>query len=106
MRRQAVVGGVAVAVLVAGAAGGLWWRHGKADKEADRAAASEVAAFAQAWQKRSFTGPGLRFAGSTGASVGADFATATQGLGTGPVTVSAGPTQRDGDRATSTLKVT
>jgi cell division protein FtsI/penicillin-binding protein 2 len=107
MRKRAVVGGVTAVVLVAGAAGaGLWWRHSEAEKEADRAAAAEVGAFARAWQKRSFTDPALRFAGGTAASVGAAFTTATQGLGTGPVTVTAGPTTRAGDRATSTLRVT
>jgi cell division protein FtsI/penicillin-binding protein 2 len=94
-------------VLVAAAAGaGLWWRHAEGEKEADRAARAEVNAFAQGWQKRSFTDPALHFAGSTGAAVGAAFTTATQGLGSGPVTVSADPAVRSGDRATSTLHVT
>jgi cell division protein FtsI/penicillin-binding protein 2 len=94
-------------VLVAGAVGaGLWWRHAEAEKEADQAARAEVAAFAQAWQRRSFTDPALRFSGSTGADVGKSFSTATQGLGTGPVTVTSDPATRTGDRATSTLHVT
>ena len=66
MRKSAVVGGVTAAVLVAGAAGaGLWWRHTEAEKELDRAARDEVAAFATSWSGRSFSTPGLRFTGST-----------------------------------------
>jgi cell division protein FtsI/penicillin-binding protein 2 len=114
MTKRAVVGGVTVAVLVAGAAGaGLWWRHAEQGKEADRAARSEVSAFAQAWQKRSFTDPALHFVkgtsvgtGSTTAAVGASFTTTTSGLGSGPVTVTADPTRRTGDSARSTLHVT
>lgn len=107
MRKRTVVGGVTVAVLVAGAAGaGLWWRHTEQEKEADRAAQSEVSAFAQAWQKRSFTDPALRFSGSTAAAVGTSFTTTTNGLGSGPVSVTATPTRRSGDSAKSTLHVT
>ena len=107
MSRRAVVGGAAAAVLVAGAAGGgLWWRHSAAEKSADRAATVEVSAFGQAWQKRSFTDPALHFAGSTGPAVGASFTTATEALGSGPVTVRSDPVVRTGDRATSTLHVT
>jgi len=102
-----VVGGVTAAALVAAAAGaGLWWRHSSAEQAADRAARAEVAAFAQAWQRRSFTEPAVVFSAGTPATVQADFARATQGLGTGPVTVHPETVRRDGDRATATLEVT
>jgi cell division protein FtsI/penicillin-binding protein 2 len=112
MSKRTVVGGATVAVLVAGAAGaGLWWQHAQQEKEADSAARSEVSAFARAWQKRSFAGPGLHFvvkAGAAGTATAVDtsFTTATSGLGSGPVTVTPGPTRRTGDSASSTLHVT
>ena len=108
MRRRAVAGGATVAVLVVGAVGaGLWWRHAEGEKEADQAARSEITAFAQAWQQRSFADPALRFVGtSTGSTVGSAFTSATKGLGSGPVTVTADPPRRTGDTARSTLHVT
>ena len=62
--------------------------------------------FATAWQKRSFTVTGLRFAGTTAQAVSTQFRSATSGLGPGPVTVRPGGVQRQGDRASSTLHVT
>ena len=118
MTKRAVVGGATVAVLVVGAVGaGLWWRHAQGEKEADQAARSEITAFAQAWQQRSFADPALRFVrstssgstgstGSTRGAVGEAFTSATKGLGSGPVTVTADPPHRSGDTARSTLHVT
>ena len=107
MERRMWVGTVAAAaVVVAAAGGGLWWQHDAGQRQADAAARAEVAAFATAWQKRTFTDPTLRFAGSTAPAVAAAFSTATRGLGGGGVTVQPGPIQRSGDQATSTLRVT
>jgi cell division protein FtsI/penicillin-binding protein 2 len=107
MERRMWVGTVAAAaVVVAAAGGGLWWQHDAAQRQADAAARAEVAAFATAWQKRSFTDTAVRFAGSTASAVSAAFSTATRGLGAGSVTVRPGPVERSGDQATSTLRVT
>jgi cell division protein FtsI/penicillin-binding protein 2 len=107
MGKRAWVGAVAAATLLALAVGGaLWWRHGAQEREADRDARAQVTGFAAAWQHKTFTRSGLRFAGTTGDAVGTSFARATGGLGSAPVTVSAGPVQRSGDRATSRLHVT
>jgi hypothetical protein len=107
MNRKATVGAVtASAVLVVGAAGGLWWRHTQQEREADRRASAEITAFAQAWHARRFTGPGLRVMGTTPQSLGQAFETATSGLGEGPVTVRPDAVRREGDRATGTLHVT
>jgi cell division protein FtsI/penicillin-binding protein 2 len=104
-RRAGVAVITGAAVLVAAGAGGLWWRSQSQNQAADRAARAEIAAFAQGWAKRSFAKPGLRFTGSTPQAVDAAFTTATQGLGTGPVTVQVTGMQRSGDRATGTLHV-
>ena len=102
-----VVGAVTALVLVVGAGGaGLWWRHQSGEREADRAARAEVAAFAAAWQHRSFTEPAVQFSSGTPASVQADFTKATSVLGSGPVTVRPGKVDRTGDRAVATLRVT
>jgi cell division protein FtsI/penicillin-binding protein 2 len=107
MQRRAWVGAITAAtVLVVAAGGGLWWRHTAAERDADQASRAEIAAFAAAWQKRSFADPALHFAGSTPEAVRASFTTATQGLGGGPVAVRTGAVQRAGDRATGTLQVT
>ena len=107
MGKRAWVGAVAAAALLAVAAGGgLWWRHGIQERDADRAARAQVGALAEAWQRRSFTSSGLRFAGTTSDAVAKSFTTATGGLGSGPVAVAVGPVRRTGDRATSTLHVT
>jgi cell division protein FtsI/penicillin-binding protein 2 len=106
MRQRAAVGGVTAVVLVAAAAGaGLWWRHGEAEKELDRAARAEVAAFATSWTGRSFTRPDIAFTGTTSNVVQADFVKATAGLGSGPVKVTADGVRRTGDRATATAHV-
>ena len=107
MRTRAVVGAVTAGVLVAAAAGGgLWWRHTSAEREADRAASAQLTSFATAWSTRTFTTPGLRFAGSTPEAVAKAFTTATSGLGSGPVTAEADGIRRTGDRATGTVHVT
>jgi cell division protein FtsI/penicillin-binding protein 2 len=107
MSRKAVAAVVvAVTVLVVGAGAGLWWRHTEQERAADRAAAAQVQAFADAWQHRRFASPALRVRGITGNDVDRAFAAATGGLGAGSVTVNPGTTQRSGDRATSTLHVT
>lgn len=107
MQRRVWVGSVtAAAVLVAGAGGGIWWHESASGRADDTAARVQIEDFATAWQKRSFTVAGLRFAGSTPASVATQFRSATSGLGTGPVTVQPGAVQRQGSRASSTLHVT
>ena len=106
MAKRAVVGVTVAAVVAAAALGGLWWRHGTQERAADRASRAQVQAFAADWGRRDFTAGGLRFAGSTPGAVSKAFATATSGLGTGPVSVRAGQFRRDGDRATATLRVT
>lgn len=106
MDRRGVVGAVtAVAVVAAGGAGFWWWRHDQAEKEADRAARAEVAAYASGWSQRSFAKAGADFT-TPAEAVQADFTRTTAGLGTGPVSATAGPVRRSGDRATSTLRVT
>jgi cell division protein FtsI/penicillin-binding protein 2 len=97
---------MAAAVVAAAVGAGLWWRHDQAEQQADRAARAQVTAFAQAWQRRSFTQPSVAFSTGTSDTVQADFAKTTGGLGTGPVTVRADAVRRDGDRATGTLHVT
>jgi hypothetical protein len=107
MNRKATVGAVTAAVvLVVGAGGGLWWRHTQQEQDADRQATAEIATFANAWQARKFTSPALNVAGTTPQALGQAFTTATQGLGTGPVTVTPQDVKRDGDRATGSLHVT
>ncbi|HEV7196898.1 MAG TPA: penicillin-binding transpeptidase domain-containing protein [Pedococcus sp.] len=107
MERRALVGTITVAAVAVVAAGaGLWWYQDSSSRAANQAATAEVQQFATAWQKRSFTGASLRFAGTTGQAVATAFATATRGLGSGPVSVQAGAVSRQGDRATSTLHVT
>jgi cell division protein FtsI/penicillin-binding protein 2 len=95
-----------VTVLVVGAGGVLWWRHTEQEREADRAASAQMAAFASAWQHRDFTSSGLHVTRITGNALDRAFATATGGLGRGPVAVRAGDVHRAGDSATSTLHVT
>ncbi|GAB3440061.1 penicillin-binding transpeptidase domain-containing protein [Phycicoccus ginsengisoli] len=95
----------AVAVVAAGGAGFWWWRHDQAEQEADRAARTEVTAYASGWSQRSFAKAGADFTTPTEA-VQTDFTRATSGLGGGPVTVAAGSVRRSGERATSTLHVT
>jgi hypothetical protein len=106
MNRKATVGAITAAVLVVGAGVGLWWRHTQQEQEADRKASAEISAFAQAWQTRKFTDPALNVAGTTPQALGQAFQTATQGLGTGPVTVRPENVQRTGDQASATLHVT
>jgi cell division protein FtsI/penicillin-binding protein 2 len=86
--------------------GGVWWRHTEAEKDADHAARAEIIAFAQAWEHRSFSAPGLLFGGVPNTSVQTDFTTTTRGLGAGPVSVRAHDIQRDGGHAVGTLHVT
>ncbi len=96
---------VATVVVAVAAVGGLWWRHGAAERAADEGARGQIAAYAHAWAERSFTEPGLHFAGTTAEAVGTSFTTTTRGLGTGPVTARAERIRRDGDHATGTLHV-
>ena len=107
MAKRAVVGAsTAAVVVVVVALGGIWWRHGEQERAADRASHSQVAAFATDWGKRDFTANGLRFVGSTPEAVTKAFATATSGLGAGPVSVRTDRFGRDGERATASLHVT
>ena len=107
MERRVWVGSVtAAAVLVAAAAGGAWWHESASGRADDTAAGVQVQDFATAWQKRSFTVTGLRFAGTTAQAVSTQFRSATSGLGPGPVSVRPAGVQRQGDRASSTLHVT
>lgn len=107
MERRVWVGAAAgAAVLVVAAAGAIWWQQSSSSRADDQAARTEVQDFASAWQRRSFTAPGLRFDGATSATVASGFATTTSGLGTGPVSVRPGDVQRNGDEATSTVQVT
>jgi cell division protein FtsI/penicillin-binding protein 2 len=106
MDRRAWVGTVAaVAVVAAAAGGGLWWQRSEAARTSDREATAAVQAFAAGWQQRSFTRAGARFAGTTAQAVQQSFTTATQGLGSGPVTVRPGTVDRKDDSASSTLSV-
>jgi cell division protein FtsI/penicillin-binding protein 2 len=107
MAKRAVVGATtAAAVVVVAALGGIWWRHGTQERAADRASEAQVTAFAADWSKRDFTVGGVYFAGSTPDAVTKAFATATAGLGSGPVTARADQFRRDGDRASATVHVT
>lgn len=107
MSKRALVGALTAAAVVAALmGGGLWWRHTKAERDADEQSAAAVAAFAKGWSQRSFPKAGAAFVGTTAQSVQDGFTKATNGLGSGPVTVSAGDVARDGDRATSTLRIT
>jgi cell division protein FtsI/penicillin-binding protein 2 len=107
MAKRAVVGATtAAAVVVAAALGGIWWRHGAQERAADRASQAQVTAFATDWGRRDFAGGGVHFTGSTPDAVTTAFATATVGLGSGPVSARADRFRRDGDRATATLHVT
>ena len=107
MSKRALVGAVtAVAVVAALVGGGMWWRHSTAEQEADDRSTAAVAAFARGWSQRSFAEAGATFVGAQASAVQAGFTTTTKGLGSGPVTVEPGPVQRDGDRATTTLRVT
>jgi len=106
MAKRAVVGVTVAAVVAAAALGGLWWRHGAQERAAERASRAQVQAFAADWGKRDFTAGGVRFVGSTPDAVTKAFATATSGLGSGPVSVRTEQFRRDGDRVTATLRVT
>ena len=107
MSKRALVGVLTAAAVVAAlVGGGLWWRHAKVEKEADDQSRAAVTAFAKGWSDRSFTKAGATFAGTQAQTVQDGFTTVTKGLGSGPVTVEPGPVARNGDRATSTLKVT
>jgi cell division protein FtsI/penicillin-binding protein 2 len=107
MERRVWVGAVAVAaVLAVAAGGGVWWHESATGRADDTAARAQVQDFATAWQKRSFTVAGLRFAGTTAQAVSTQFRSATAGLGSGPVSVRPADVQRQGDHASSTLHVT
>jgi cell division protein FtsI/penicillin-binding protein 2 len=107
MRTSTVVGVVVAGAVLGGAAGGgLWWRHTQEEREADQLSRAEVNAFAQAWEQRSFDNPALRFAGNTSQEVGQAFATATSGLGSGPVDVTVEDFSRAGTRGTASFDVT
>lgn len=106
MGKRGIVAIVAAVVLLAGAAGGVWWRHGTQERRADRQSRAAIDAFAAAWQGRSFDRAHLTFAGTTAAAVAADFRKATTGLGDGPVTVRVGDFTRRGDGASADLAVT
>ena len=107
MERRVWVGSItAAAVVLVAAGGGLWWHESASGRADDTAASAEVRDFATAWQKRSFTVAGLRFAGTTAQAVATQFTSATSGLGPGPVTVQPGAVQRHADRASSTMRVT
>ncbi len=107
MSTRALVGALtAVAVAAALIGGGLWWRHTQAERDADTRSRAAVAALAKGWSERSFTKAGVTFAGMQTQAVQDRFTTATRGLGGGPVTVQPGTVTREGDRATSTLRVT
>ncbi|WP_270888870.1 penicillin-binding transpeptidase domain-containing protein [Pedococcus sp. 5OH_020] len=105
MTRRGLIGALTAAALAVAAAGGVWWRHTESEREADRAASSQIARFARAWQQRSFTGAGLRFSGTTPAAVQAAFTATTAGLGSGPLTVTADSVRRKAESASGTLHV-
>ncbi|GAB3074276.1 penicillin-binding transpeptidase domain-containing protein [Pedococcus soli] len=106
MNKRALVGALTAAAVVAAlVGGGLWWRHTAAEQKADGESKAAVAAFAKGWSQRSFTQAGVTFAGAQVQAVQDGFTATTAGLGKGPVSVTPGPVTRDGDRATSTLKV-
>ncbi|MEP6853993.1 MAG: penicillin-binding transpeptidase domain-containing protein [Pedococcus sp.] len=107
MSKRALVGALTAVAVVAGLlGGGWWWRQTQAQRDADEQSRAVVAAFAKGWSERSFAKAGVAFASSPTPTVQAGFTTATKGLGNGPVTVTPGDVTREGDRATSTLRVT
>ena len=106
MGKRTVTAALVGVLVVAAAAGGLWWRHTSQEQARDEQARATVQSFAGAWQKRAFDTASLRFAGTTPADVDKDFTTATSGLGTGPVKVSVASLDRAGKTADAVLDVT
>ncbi len=106
MGKRTVTAALVGVLVVAAAAGGLWWRHTSQEQVRDEQARATVQSFAAAWQKRAFDTATLRFAGTTPADVDKDFTTATSGLGTGPVKVSVASLDRAGKTADAVLDVT
>ncbi|NNM47292.1 penicillin-binding transpeptidase domain-containing protein [Knoellia koreensis] len=110
MTKRTVVGTVVAVAVVAAAAGGGWWWYDQGQRKADQAAQAAITAYAKGWQKRSFGD--VTFESAVGndrspAEWQADFDTVTSGLGKStPVTVKAEPVSREGDRASSTFRVT
>ncbi len=100
MRTRAVVAGLLVALVVAGVGAGAWWWLSQ-ERAQDAAARAAITAYARGWSARdvgkvTFVDPTAR----------ASFTSTLAGMGTTPVTVTAGPVTRAGAVADSTLKVT
>ena len=106
MGKRTVTAALVGVLVIAAAAGGLWWRHTSQEQARDEQARAAVQSFAEAWQKRGFDTAPVRFAGTTSAEVDKDFTTATSGLGGGPVKVSVASLDRSGKTADAVLDVT
>ena len=106
MGKRAITAVTAGVLLVAAVAAGLWWRHTAQERERDDQARAAVQSFAEAWQGRSLDKAQLRFAGTSSAAVAENFATATSGLGSGPVRVDVETVRRSGKTADAELQVT
>ncbi len=100
MRARAVVAGLIVALVVGAVGGGAWWWWDQQRKE-DLGARAAAAAYAAGWTARDLGK--VRFVDP---AAPADFRTALAGMGSAPVTVSAGAVTRTGTSATSAFKVT
>ncbi|AKU18294.1 penicillin-binding transpeptidase domain-containing protein [Luteipulveratus mongoliensis] len=104
MPRSTVLTAAGAGVLVAGGIGGymLWHQH-QQSSEQDEGARTAATTLATAWQNRKLDQ--ATYVGTSPTGAAENFRTTTRALGSGPIKVTVGKIQRDGNAATADLQV-